>query len=174
MRAYSEHLNRIQYIKNNIENEILWVRKVFFKDVLSNKRLNEVVDEHNIPLVRIWYKELGKEFDEVSTLKKSDFAIWELNRLNEESKEVQEQNLSYVMLRTKCPKEIVQEIMRAMDIVYMFCGIKEYDSTDPECVRRYCNIYMADHVYNSNDLFNKLMVPVNEIVNMLKSELKKD
>lgn len=170
MRAYSEHLNRIQYIKNNIENEILWVRKVFFKDVLSNKRLNEVVDEHNIPLVRIWYKELGKEYDEVSTLKKSDFAIWELNRLNKESKEVNEQNMAYVRLRTKCPTEVIEEIMTVMDLVYMFCGRREFDSTDPECVRQYCNVYMADIVYNSNELLNKFLIPINEVVEVAKKD----
>ena len=174
MAAYSEHLDKIQYIKNSLENEIVWLRSVFFDDVFNDISLVDLVEKHNKPLIKIWFEGTGRELTNKKFLKKSDSAIWELNRLNEESKEVQEQNLTYVMLRTKCPKEIVQEIMRAMDIVYMFCGIKEYDSTDPECVRRYCNIYMADHVYNSNDLFNKLMVPVNEIVNMLKSELKKD
>ncbi len=174
MRAYSEHLNKIQYVKNNIENEILWVRKVFFNDVLSDKRLQEVVDEYNMPLIKIWYQELGKEIDVVSMLKKSDDAIWELNRLNENSKEIIEQNLAYVMLRTKCPKEVVLEIMSAMDLVYMFCGRREYDSSDVEYVRQYCNVYMADHVYNSNELLNKLMTPINEVVEIAKKDFNKD
>ena len=171
MRAYFEHLNKIQYVKNSIENEILWVRKVFFKDVFSDRRLYDVVEEYNMPLVQIWYKELGKELDEVSTLKKSDAAIWELNRLNENSKEIADQNMAYVMVRTKCPKEVISEIMNVMDIVYVFCGKREYDSSDPEYVRQYCNIYMADHVYNSNELQNKFMIPINEVVEVVKKDL---
>lgn len=172
MRAYAEHLDKIQYIRNDIENEILWVRKVFFKDVLSNKRLPEVVDEYNIPLVQIWYKELGKELDDVSSLKKSDNAIWELNRLNKKSKELEEQNVGYVIEKTKCPKDVVLEIMTAMDIVYMFCGRREFDSSDQECVRQYCNVYMADYVYNTNELLNKFLVPINEVVEVAKKEMK--
>lgn len=172
MRAYSKHLDKIQYVRNSIENEILWVRKVFFKDVLSNKRLPEVVDEYNLPLVQIWYKELGKELGDVTSLKKSDLAIWELNRLNGKSKELDEQNINLVIEKTKCPKEVILEIMTAMDLVYMFCGRREYDSSDFEFVRQYCNVYMADHVYNTNELLNKFLVPINEVVEVAKKEMK--
>ena len=174
MRAYSEHLNKIQYVKNNIENEILWVRKVFFKDVLSDRRLPEVVEEYKIPLIQIWYNELGKELDEVSSLKKGDTAIWELNVLNEDNKEIEEQNINYVIEKTKCPKEVVAEIMTVMDLVYMFCGRREYDSSDVEFVRQYCNVYMADHVYNSNELLSKFLVPINEVVEVAKKDMNKE
>ena len=39
----------------------------------------------------------------------------------EEPKAIEEQNMAYVMLRTKCPREVVLEIMTVMDLVYMFC-----------------------------------------------------
>lgn len=174
MRAYSEHLNKIQYVKNNIENEILWVRKIFFKDVLSDRRLPEVVKEYKMPLVKIWYQELGKEFDEISILKKSDNAIWELNVLNEDNKEIEEQNIKYVIEKTKCPKEIILEIMNVMDLVYMFCGRREFDSSDAEYVRQYCNVYMADYTYNSNELLGKFLVPINEVVEIAKKDMNKE
>ena len=78
--------------------------------------------------------------------------------------------MDYVRLRTKCPTEVIEEIMTVMDLVYMFCGRSEFDSTDPECVRQYCNVYMADIVYNSNELLNKFLIPINEVVEVAKKD----
>jgi hypothetical protein len=172
MESNKKYVNKIQQIRNTLENEILWIRQVFFKDVLSNKRLKDVVDEYNMPLLKIWYKEIGKEIRNPNLLNKTDAAIWELNRLNKETKEIEKYNLNFVIEKTKCPKEIVVEIMRAMDIIYIFCGKKQFDPTDQEYLRQYCNIFMADLAYNSNELQNKFMAPINEVVLDIKNDMK--
>jgi hypothetical protein len=171
MESNKKYVNKIQQIRNTLENEILWIRQVFFKDVLSNKRLKDVVDEYNMPLLKIWYKEIGKEIRNPNLLNKTDAAIWELNRLNKETKEIEKHNIEFVMERTKCPKEIVVEIMRSMNIIYKFCGKKQFDPSDSEYIRQYCNIYLADIAYNTNELQNRFMVPINEVVELVKKDI---
>ena len=171
MQINSEYVNKLQNMRNTLENEILWIRKVFFKDVFSNKRLYDVVDEYNMPLLKVWFQEVGKEISSTTLFNKTDNAIWELNRLNKEAKEIEKHNIEFVMERTKCPKEIVVEIMRSMNIIYKFCGKKQFDPSDSEYIRQYCNIYLADIAYNTNELQNRFMFPINEVVELVKKDI---
>lgn len=170
MKTYKEHLDKIQYVRNSLENEILWIRKIFFNDIFVELNWRDVVEERKLPLIKIWYQELGKEIPEQLNVKKSDAAIWELNTFGNEKREVEMESVEYVSQKTKCPTEVVLEIMKAMDIVYLFCGKREYDSTDKDYVRQYCNVYMADAVYKTNELFNKLIVPINEVMEQGKKD----
>ena len=61
-----------------------------------------------------------------------------------------------------------------MNLVYVFCADKSFDVTDKDNVRRYCNLYMADYTHKSSLLFNKMMEPINSILEQAKKDFKKD
>ena len=44
MKTYKEHLDKIQYVRNSLENEILWIRKIFFNDIFEELNWRDIVE----------------------------------------------------------------------------------------------------------------------------------
>ena len=171
---YSEHIEAVKYVRDSIEKEIRWLKNIFFSDILEDMSLKESVKEYKMPLIYIWYKESGKDIPEKAFMDKIDKAVWELNVLGEVNQKQQKKTITDVATKTKCPREVIYAIMEAMDLVYEFSGNRKFDSTDGDNIRGYCNLYMADYVHKTTNLLLKMLIPVNDALEQVKIDFKKN